>query len=101
MKVVINMIKVVAKHFIKEDQIDLFLTLAKNLVDETLKESGCIHYGLYQDEKDCTILTMLEEWADKASLEKHMASAHFEEIVPQLSQLMSKSPELNIYKPAL
>ncbi|MDF2878572.1 MAG: hypothetical protein K0S30_1668 [Clostridia bacterium] len=79
----------------------IFLTLAKNLVDETVKESGCIHYGLYQDEKDCTILTMLEEWADKASLEKHMASAHFEEIVPQLSQLMSKSPELNIYKPAL
>ena len=91
------MIKVVAKHFVKEDKINEFLELGKNLVDATVKEDGCIKYELFQDAKDSKILTMIEEWEDKTALDKHMASEHFREIIPILSSFMEKPAEMNLY----
>ncbi|GKX67215.1 putative quinol monooxygenase [Inconstantimicrobium mannanitabidum] len=92
------MIKVVAKHFVKEDKINIFLESAKKLVEATRKETGCIKYELHQDIKDPKILTMIEEWEDNQSLDNHMASKHFREIVPMLGTLMEKEAEMNLYK---
>ncbi|MBC8060658.1 MAG: antibiotic biosynthesis monooxygenase [Clostridiaceae bacterium] len=92
------MVKVVAKHFVKEDKINEFIELAKNLVEATVKEEGCIEYKLFQDLKDSKILTIIEEWEDKTALDKHMDSEHFIEIVPILSSFMEKPAEMNLYK---
>lgn len=92
------MIKVVAKHFVKEDKIDDVLYIAKELVAATVKEEGCIKYEMYQDEKDKSILTMIEEWESKEDLDKHMASEHFQRLVPLMGKCMEKSGEINIYK---
>ncbi len=91
------MIKVVAKHYVKEDKIQDVIELAKELAAITVKEDGCIKYEMYQDEKDKAILTMIEEWEDKKVLEKHMASEHFKRIVPIMGEFMTKSGEINIY----
>lgn len=56
----------------------------------TKKEEGCINYELYQDEQNSTILTMIEEWDNKQSLDMHFKSEHFTKIVPILGKLMSK-----------
>jgi len=92
------MVKVVAKHFVKEDKIDEFLELGKKLVEATVKEAGCIKYELFQDLKDHKILTMIEEWENNDVLSKHMKSEHFTEIVPILSSFMEKPAEMNMYK---
>lgn len=92
------MIKVVAKHFVKEDKVNEFLELAKKLVEATLKEEGNIKYELFQDVKNSKIITMIEEWEDKDVLNKHMNSEHFVEIVPILSSFMEKPAEMNLYK---
>lgn len=92
------MLKVVAKSFYKEDKIEEILELAKELVAATVKEEGCIKYEMYQDEKDKSILTMMEEWEDKQALEKHMKSEHFQRIVPLIGQYATKPGEINIYK---
>lgn len=92
------MIKVVAKHYIKEDKLKEYLELAQVLVQATLKEAGCIKYELFEDEKDSKILTMIEEWDAKASLEKHMASEHFLRIVPLMGSFLEKPTEVNLYK---
>ncbi|MEN6573313.1 putative quinol monooxygenase [Methanobacterium aggregans] len=80
------MIKVVAKHFIEESRINDFLENAAELVESSLKEDGCISYGLYQDVKDSEVVAMIEEWEDRDSLEDHMASEHFKSIVPGLNE---------------
>lgn len=54
--------------------------LCKNLVEETLKEEGCIEYGVYQELENPEALTMLEEWKDESSLDEHLKSNHFREI---------------------
>lgn len=91
------MIKVVAKNFAQEDKINKILELYKELVELTRKEEGCIKYELYQDEKDATILTMIEEWESRQALDKHLKSEHFTRIVPSLKKLMSKEMDMNVY----
>jgi len=92
------MIKVMAKFFAKEDKIENILELAKILVEETVKEDGCINYEMYQDVKDPSTLIMIEEWETIEALNNHMASEHFKKIVPQMSEFMDQKSELNICK---
>ncbi|WMW22822.1 putative quinol monooxygenase [Methanolobus mangrovi] len=90
-------IKVVAKHYVKPEKIEDYIGLSKELVKETLKEEGCIEYGLYQDLKNPLILTMIEEWEDNNSLGRHFNSEHFKEIVPLMANLCEKETEINVY----
>ncbi len=92
------MIKVVAKNFIKKDKIEEVLEHIKELVAITVKEEGCIKYEIYQDEKDKSILTMIEEWESKEALNNHMASEHFKRIVPIIGAFAEKAGEINLYK---
>jgi quinol monooxygenase YgiN len=92
------MIKVIAKNFAKENKIEKVLELAKVLVETTVKEDGCIKYEMYQDEKNPSILIMIEEWETIEALNNHMSSEHFKQIVPQMSECMNQKPELNICK---
>jgi quinol monooxygenase YgiN len=92
------MIKVIAKSFTKENQIEKVLELAKELVEATVQEQGCISYEMYQDEKDPKILIMVEEWETIEALNKHMASEHFIKIVPQMNEYRDQKSELNICK---
>lgn len=78
------MIKVIAKRNVKQDNIEELLKLAKELAEITVKEEGCIKYEMYQDENDETILTMIEEWESRGSLNKHMDSEHFKRIFPMM-----------------
>ena len=91
------MVKVVAKNYVEEDKIEEYLKLCKELVEETRKEEGCIKYELYQDEKDPTILTMIEEWQSMEVLDKHMISEHLTRIVPMLGKFRTKNSDINKY----
>jgi quinol monooxygenase YgiN len=91
-----KMIKVVAKSKVMNDKIELILNLYEELVAATRKEEGCIIYELYQDETDSSVLTMIEEWVDKAALDKHMKTEHFCRIVPMVGEFVIESG-LNIY----
>ena len=92
------MINVVAKHYVKEDKVAEFIKKAKKLVEETLKEEGCIKYGLFQDENNPAILTMIEKWESKEALDNHMKTEHFLSIVSVLGALDEKPKEINLYK---
>jgi len=92
------MIKVVAKNFVKPEKTDEAVLLLKKLVEETVKEKGCIKYELFVDVKDYSILTIIEEWESQEDLNNHMASEHFKRIVPLLGKLMVKTGEINVYE---
>lgn len=94
------MIKVVAENKIKQDKIEEFLALAASLREATnTKDEGCIHYDLYQDFEDPSVLTFLEEWESMEALEKHIAADHFKEIVPQFEPLVERKA-MRLYKQA-
>ncbi|EYE89616.1 antibiotic biosynthesis monooxygenase [Fervidicella metallireducens AeB] len=91
------MLKVVAKNFADKSKIEEILKLYKELVELTRKEEGCIKYELFQDEKDSSILCMIEEWESRDALDKHLKSEHFSRIVPKIKKFMIKETELNVY----
>jgi quinol monooxygenase YgiN len=99
--VILLTIRVVAKNQVKPENVQEFMDLCKKLVGETLKEEGCIEYGVYQELENPEILTMLEEWEDESSLDQHMKSNHFREIFPLLSEYLEKETEVNIYRKKL
>jgi quinol monooxygenase YgiN len=92
------MIKVVAKFYIKSENVELFKKLIAELVDKTRTEDGCITYELFQDIDDSNILTFIEEWINIEALTEHTKTEHFMRIVPQLELLRDRSTEMNIYK---
>ncbi|SKA77821.1 Quinol monooxygenase YgiN [Caloramator quimbayensis] len=92
------MVKVVAKNCAQRDKLDEIIKLYEELVELTRKEEGCIRYELYQDEKDRSILCMIEEWESREALDRHLNSEHFKRIVPQIKKFMARETELNVYK---
>ncbi len=90
------MIKVVAKNKINVDKVEIVLSMYEELVKATRMEEGCIAYELFQDVEDSSVLTMIEEWEDKASLDQHMKTEHFMRIVPMVGKFVEESA-LNIY----
>jgi len=96
--VILLTIKVVAKCHVKPEKVQEFMDMCKRLVDKTVKEEGCIEYGLYQELSNPEILTMLEEWRDEECLDKHMQSDHFKEIFPLFSKCLEKDAEVSLYK---
>ena len=100
-QVILLTIRVVAKNYVKPDKIQEFIGLFKKLIEESVKEEGCMDYGLYQELNNPGILTTLEEWRDKSSLDKHLNSDYFREIVPLLLEFLEKETEINMYKKKL
>lgn len=92
------MIKVVAKSYAKADKLDRILELSKEMVEKTVKEEGCISYGLYQDVKNPLVLIFIEEWESENALNKHIASEHFTRIIPQINELREKPSDMNMCK---
>lgn len=92
------MIKVIAKNFIKMNQVDNFEQSAIQLIEETRKEEGNISYALYEDINNKQILTFIEEWENEEALNKHMNSVHFKRIVPEFNKFQERESEINIYR---
>lgn len=85
------MIKIVADHFVKEESIDRFMELARELVNESRKETGNISYQLCQHRVDMLHFTFIEEWQDNNAIKAHNSSIHFSRIVPQLRECAAKA----------
>jgi len=91
-------IRVVAKHNVKPEKLEEGIKLCKQLVEATNKNDwGCIHYQLYQDTENPTVIAMLEEWESAEAITDHLNAAHFHEILPAIRECMAGPPELNSF----
>lgn len=65
------MIKITAKHIVKENCAEELLKVLKELVIKSRLEEGCISYSLYKDIESDNVYTIIEEWQDIESLHNH------------------------------
>ncbi|WP_151949211.1 putative quinol monooxygenase [Aliarcobacter butzleri] len=91
------MIKVIARSVIMENHLSDALKIYKILVDETVKEPGCITYELFQELDNPNNLTLIEEWESLEALHLHTQTPHFINLVGELSAYEKELPVL-IYK---
>ena len=92
-----NMIKIVSKNPVKEENKKEFIETAKELIEKSRKENGCISYSLYES-LDGKYLSFIEEWKDEKAIENHNNSEHFKAIVPKLGELTSGDKDVILYK---
>ncbi|WCD78760.1 putative quinol monooxygenase [Pseudomonas sp. TUM22785] len=76
------MLKVIAQDFIHPEHIDHVLPLYRELVEKTRQEPGCIAYELFTDQRDPGHFIFIEEWPDRAALDRHCQTEHFRRLVP-------------------
>ena len=66
---------------------DRYIELCKQHVAASREDEGNIAFDLMESATDSSKFLIFETWADQASLDKHSASQHFADIVPQTSAL--------------
>ncbi|THG51874.1 MULTISPECIES: putative quinol monooxygenase [Muribaculum] len=74
------------------------IELGNELVAESLKDNGCVSYGLFTSTTRHDVLMFCETWTDQASLAAHMDSTHFKRIVPLIEALTANGMKLEKFE---
>lgn len=77
-----GVLTVIAQDFIRPDRVDAVLPLYRELVALTLREPRCLGYTLTVNQADPGHFVFIETWPDRAALDAHCASEHFQRLVP-------------------
>ena len=92
------MIQVISRRVIRQDSIEAFQALARELVRASREEAGCLGYALCQSRNDPRMHAFIERWADQDALDEHCRSAHFQRIAPQFAALTEERPPVEHYE---
>ena len=79
----------------KEEELQ---NLLRGLIAPTRKEAGYLEYRLYQNKSDAQDFTFVEEWADDAALDAHLASPHLVEALARIPELLEAEPDIRRYR---
>ena len=90
------MIKIVSKNLIKEDKIEEFKSLMKELVEKSSSEEGNIHYSLNVSRENPRMFAFIEIWRDQEAIDIHNATEHFQRLVPMMRSMREDS-QLDIF----
>lgn len=78
------MLKVIAQDFIDPKHLAEVMPLYRELVQRTRREPLCIAYDLFIQQDEPGHFVFIEEWPDHAALDIHIATEHFQRLVPQI-----------------
>ena len=85
------MIKIVSKNLIREDKVDEFKSLMKELVEKSSAEEGNIHYSLNVSRDNPRMFAFIEFWRDQEAIDKQNATEHFQRLVPMIRDMRDDS----------
>ena len=72
---------------VSEENRSAALETAKELVEKSLKDNGCIAYDIFESSTRSDVLMICETWKDAESLSAHEKAEHFVTLVPKLQGL--------------
>jgi len=91
-----NGMMIIAKLKVKADKIKAFTEAAKEMIEKSNKETGCISYQLYQDPYDNTRFVFVEEYKNQAAVDAHFASDYFKAFGPKMVDLVAEPGKIKI-----
>ncbi len=89
------MITIISDNIIAEQKQQLFLSIVKQLVEESRKEKGCISYTLHQNTTNPLHFCIIEQWEDENAIQQHNQTNHFKTLVPQMKECREKQTKAN------
>ena len=94
------MVLVIGRVACAADKRDELVAELEKMQDESRREDGCLHYGFFAAVEDPLSFVAVEEWADRAALDRHFAQPHLHEFSSRLLELISERPEVAIHEVA-
>ena len=92
------MITIVARCSVREDTVDDLVALARELVAASRQEEGNVSYDFYADLADPARFTFIENWRDRAAIDAHNATPHFQDFGKRAGPLCAGPIEIALYR---
>ena len=92
------MITIISDNIITQQKQQLFLSIVKQLVEESRKEKGCISYTLHQNTEKPLHFCIMEQWEDENAIQQHNQTNHFKTLVPQMKDCREKQTKANHFR---
>jgi quinol monooxygenase YgiN len=80
------------------DNREELITQLKRMQDDSRREQGCLRYGFFAAVEDEDSFVAVEEWEDRAALDRHFKQPHLAEFAQRLLELVSERPEVAIHE---
>lgn len=90
------MIGVYAICEVKAEKLAEFETVAKNLVNASRPDKGCVSYDCGKVAGKANTYTFIERWESDADLDLHTKQPHFAQAVEAFGELLAKDIEINV-----
>ena len=94
------MLLVVGRVRCSPEQRDDLVALMRQMQDDSRREDGCLRYGFFAAVEDPLSFVAVEEWADRAALDRHCAQPHLQEFARRLVEVVDSAPEVAIHEVA-
>ena len=82
----------------KRECIDELLAFSLDHVRRSRAEAGCLSHGVSRDAENPLRLVFVEEWADRAALQAHFATAASRGFVKVLAAFAAEAPTMQLYE---
>lgn len=92
------MLILIAKFKTKPECREDLIELAKNAIEPSRAEEGCIIYDFLQDPFSKDAFTFYEKWRSREDLELHFEEPHFKEFAEKVPELIVGKPSLISYE---
>ena len=79
---------------------EALVALLERMQNESRREEGCLRYGFFAAVEDPLSFVAVEEWADRAALDRHFAQPHLREFARGLQEVVAAPPEVAIHEVA-
>ena len=83
------MFQIIAVLSVRREESEKLEALLKPLIEASRKDAGCLGYDCRADVLNPGTWLFFEKWQDDASLEKHMAAAHFKAFEQGVASLLT------------
>ncbi len=91
------MILIIGKCSIQPDKLEQFLSEVNKAIEATLKENGISRYELVQLVGEPNTFSLIEEYADEATLVSHMGTEHMKTLIATLGTMLVGPPDVKKY----
>jgi len=92
------MLILIAKFKTKPECREQMIALAKEAIEPSLSEEGCIIYDFLQDPFSPDSFTFYEKWRSREDLDLHFEEPHFKEFAQKSPELIEGPPSLVSYE---
>jgi quinol monooxygenase YgiN len=91
-------LRIVALLTVKSNMTKELEELLSPLIKPTQQEQGCIQYLILKNLSNPTNFVLFEEWECQELFDKHVASDRIQAVAEKITSLLTKPPEVNLYR---